>query len=347
MIRAFYSVLMWLAQPFLRAKLARRGQAEPGYLEAVDERFGRYTGAAPPGMLWLHAVSLGETRAAGVLLAALRAREPGLRVLLTHGTATGRAEGRRLLREGDLQAWQPWDTPGAVRRFLDHFRPRAGVLMETEVWPNLVAQCRARGIPLALANARLSDKSLQQSLALSPLSMPAYAALTAVWAQTAADAKRLRQAGAQVQDVLGNLKFDATPDEAQLAKGRAWRAPTPAVRWSCLPVRAKGKRPSSSSRFGLWPVRNPRHQLSKKMRTGRSARSGWSCRATRSALTKWPRWCRPARPDSWSRRSVNGRDGPARRRLAGRFSLGEMPLYYGWPTWRCWAAALRRWAGRT
>jgi len=226
MIRAFYSVLMWLAQPFLRAKLARRGQAEPGYLEAVDERFGRYTGAAPPGMLWLHAVSLGETRAAGVLLAALRAREPGLRVLLTHGTATGRAEGRRLLREGDLQAWQPWDTPGAVRRFLDHFRPRAGVLMETEVWPNLVAQCRARGIPLALANARLSDKSLQQSLALSPLSMPAYAALTAVWAQTAADAKRLRQAGAQVQDVLGNLKFDATPDEAQLAKGRAWRAAT-------------------------------------------------------------------------------------------------------------------------
>jgi len=226
MIRAFYSLLMWLAQPFLRAKLARRGQAEPGYLEAIEERFGNYTDAAEPGMLWLHAVSLGETRAAAVLLDALRAREPGLRVLLTHGTATGRAEGQRLLRPGDAQSWLPWDSPGAVRDFLDHFRPRIGVLMETEVWPNLVAQCRSRGVPLVLANARLSDKSLQQALALSPLSMPAYAALMAVWAQTPADAKRLRQVGAQVQGVFGNLKFDATPDDPQLAQGRAWRAAT-------------------------------------------------------------------------------------------------------------------------
>jgi 3-deoxy-D-manno-octulosonic-acid transferase len=164
MIRAFYSLLMWLAQPFLRRKLARRGQAEPGYLEAIEERFGNYADPAEPGMLWLHAVSLGETRAAAVLLDALRKREPGLRVLLTHGTATGRAEGQRLMRPGDAQSWLPWDTPGAVRDFLDHFRPRIGVLMETEVWPNLVAQCKARGVPLVLANARLSDKSLQQAL---------------------------------------------------------------------------------------------------------------------------------------------------------------------------------------
>lgn len=224
MIHAFYSLLMWLAQPFLRRKLARRGLAEPGYLQAIEERFGNYTDAAEPGMLWLHAVSLGETRAAAVLLDALREREPGLRVLLTHGTATGRAEGQRLLRAGDAQSWLPWDTPGAVRDFLDHFRPRIGVLMETEVWPNLVAQCKARGVPLVLANARLSEKSLQQALALSPLSMPAYASLAAVWAQTPADARRLRQAGAQVSGVFGNLKFDATPDEAQLAQGRSWRA---------------------------------------------------------------------------------------------------------------------------
>ena len=224
MIHTFYSLLMWLAQPFLRAKLKRRGQAEPGYLEAIEERFGNYTEAVEPGMLWLHAVSLGETRAAAVLLEALRAHEPGLRVLLTHGTATGRAEGQRLLRPGDIQSWLPWDTPGAVRDFLDHFRPRIGVLMETEVWPNLVAQCKARGVPLMLANARLSEKSLQQALALSPISMPAYEALAAVWAQTPADAKRLRQAGAQVHGIFGNLKFDATPDETQLAQGRAWRS---------------------------------------------------------------------------------------------------------------------------
>ncbi len=224
MIRAFYSLLMWLAQPFLRRKLARRGLAEPGYLEAIEERFGNYADPAEPGRLWLHAVSLGETRAAAVLLDALREREPGLRVLLTHGTATGRAEGQRLMRPGDAQSWLPWDTPGAVRDFLDHFRPRIGVLMETEVWPNLVAQCKARGVPLVLANARLSDKSLQQALALSPLSMPAYAALAAVWAQTPADARRLRQTGAEVSGVFGNLKFDAMPDEAQLAQGRSWRA---------------------------------------------------------------------------------------------------------------------------
>ncbi len=174
--------------------------------------------------LWLHAVSLGETRAAAVLISALRKQHSGLRLLLTHGTATGRAEGTSLLQPGDQQAWLPWDTPGAVNRFLTHFRPCIGVLMETEVWPNLVHACQARSIPLVLANARLSDKSLRQAQRLAWLARPAYAGLTAVWAQTEADALRLRQLGAPVQGVLGNLKFDATPNPAQLAQGRAWRA---------------------------------------------------------------------------------------------------------------------------
>ena len=224
MMRPLYSLMAIGAQPFLRRKLRRRGVAEPGYLHAIEQRFGRYQGAAPPGALWIHAVSLGETRAAAILLERLRQREPGLRVLLTHGTATGWAEGERLLRPGDLQAWLPWDTPQAVRRFLAHFRPRAGVLMETEVWPNLVAECRARRVPLVLANARLSEKSLAHTRWLSRLSRPAYGALSAVWAQTDADAQRLRAAGAAVQAVFGNLKFDATPDAGALAQGRAWRA---------------------------------------------------------------------------------------------------------------------------
>ena len=224
MIRPLYSLMVIGAQPFLRRKLKRRGVAEPGYLHAVDERFGRYQGAAEPGALWIHAVSLGETRAAAILLDALREREPGLRVLLTHGTATGWAEGERLLRPGDRQAWLPWDTPKAVRRFLRHFKPRAGVLMETEVWPNLVAECRAGGVPLVLANARLSAKSLAQARMLSRLARPAYGALAAVWAQTQADARRLAHAGATVSGVFGNLKFDAAPDAAQLAQGKAWRA---------------------------------------------------------------------------------------------------------------------------
>jgi len=232
--RALYSAVTWLAQPLLRAKLRRRAATEPGYGVAVEERFGRY----PPAMdslsplsttglgghfVWLHAVSLGETRAAAILLAELRQLLPGMRLLLTHGTATGRAEGEKLLQPGDVQVWQPWDTPGAVRRFLQQFRPAVGILMETEIWPNLLAGCRHRGIPVVLANARLNEKSLAGARRLSWLSRPAYAGLAAVWAQTDADAERLRAAGAAVQGVFGNLKFDVVPDAGQLAQGRAWR----------------------------------------------------------------------------------------------------------------------------
>jgi 3-deoxy-D-manno-octulosonic-acid transferase len=227
MIRPLYSLVLIGAQPLLRRKLRRRGAAEPGYLEDVEERFGRYAGVTEPGRLWLHAVSLGETRAAAILIEALRREQPGLRILLTHGTATGRAEGRRLLQEGDAQAWLPWDTPAAVRRFLEHFQPSAGILMETEVWPNLAAACHARAIPLALANARLSEKSLAQARRLARLSRPAYGALRAAWAQTEGDARRLAAAGATVKGVFGNLKFDATPDAAQLSEGRDWRSTSP------------------------------------------------------------------------------------------------------------------------
>jgi 3-deoxy-D-manno-octulosonic-acid transferase len=218
---------MGLAQPLLRRKLERRSQQEPGYGQLVSERFGHYAAALPPHAgptLWIHAVSLGETRAAAVLINALRVCEPQLRLLLTHGTATGRAEGSKLLGPGDLQVWQPWDSPAAVARFLSHFRPNLGVLMETEVWPNLVAACCEAGVPLVLVNARLSDKSLQQAQRMAWLARPAYKALTAVWAQTQQDALRLRQLGAPVKGVLGNLKFDAAPDTTQLALGRRWRS---------------------------------------------------------------------------------------------------------------------------
>ncbi|MDW5442841.1 3-deoxy-D-manno-octulosonic acid transferase [Polaromonas sp. SM01] len=223
--RKLYAWLMWAIQPLLRRKLARRGRVEAGYLEAVDERFGFYTQApeARAELVWLHAVSLGETRTAGILLKALRAQWPGLRVLLTHGTATGRAEGASLLRAGDVQVWQPWDSEAAVARFFSHFKPRLGLLMETEVWPNTVAGAQAQGVPLALVNARMSEKSLRQAMRMALLSRPAFAALSAVYAQSDSDAQRLRVLGAKVQGVFGNLKFDATPDPAQQAQGRAWR----------------------------------------------------------------------------------------------------------------------------
>ena len=226
-VRSVYNLATWLAQPLLRRKLRRRGAAEPGYLQAVEERFGHYGVARPDGsgpLVWIHAVSLGETRAAAILLAALRQRLPGMRLLLTHGTATGRAEGARLLQAGDVQVWQPWDTPGAVRRFLAQFRPDVGVLMETEIWPNLIHEARAHGVPLALANARLSAKSLRSAQRAGWLLRPAYRALSAAWAQTEADAERLRAIGAPNVTVLGNLKFDASPDAAQQAQAARWRA---------------------------------------------------------------------------------------------------------------------------
>ena len=231
MLHALYDLATWATQPLLRRKLRRRAAAEPGYGHAVPERFGDYraaparpqpSGGAP--LVWVHAVSLGETRAAALLLPHLRAQWPGMRLLLTHGTATGRAEGAALLQPGDVQLWQPWDTRAATRRFVQAYRPDIGVLMETEVWPNLVQACVDLGVPLALANARLSDKSLRGALRTGGLLAAAYRALAAVYAQTEADAARFRQLGAPVAGVLGNLKFDAQPPEALLARGRAWRA---------------------------------------------------------------------------------------------------------------------------
>ena len=234
MMRSLYSLLMWLAQPLLRRKLARRAAAEPGYAYAMEERFGYYAntlgrnpaeaGAAQGPVVWVHAVSLGETRAAAVLVAQLRLALPGMRLLLTNGTATGREQGRALLHAGDVQVWQPWDTVGAVQRFLAHFRPQVGLLMETEIWPNLVAMCAQQQVPLCLVNARLSEKSLRQAQRLAWLARPAYRSLRSVWAQTEDDARRLAALGAPVQGVLGNLKFDAAPDAALLALGRQWRA---------------------------------------------------------------------------------------------------------------------------
>lgn len=226
---AAYSVLAWAAQPMLKRKLRRRAQAEPGYAQAVPERFGCYSprdlGHDGQGQwVWVHAVSLGETRAAALLIKALRTAMPGMRLLLTNGTATGREEGAKLLQPGDLQVWQPWDSRKAVQRFVRQFQPAVGVLMETEVWPNLVMACRKAQVPLVVANARLNTKSQTGAQRWPALFFPVYSALHAVWAQTEEDAQRLRSLGAPVHAVLGNLKFDVEPDSVLSAQGAAWRA---------------------------------------------------------------------------------------------------------------------------
>ena len=313
---------MWLAQPLLRRKMRRRGVAEPGYLVAVEERFGHYAQPPADGFVWVHAVSLGETRTTAILLKALRERLPAMRLLLTHGTATGRAEGAALLRPGDVQVWQPWDSAGATRRFLAHFKPCVGILMETEIWPNLVAQCQAFDVPLLLVNARLSAKTLAQAERLPMLARPAYGGLHAVFAQTADDAARLTALGAPVRAVLGNLKFDAAPDPGKLALGRAWRAASrrPVVLFA-------------SAREG------EEMQLLQALQQ-RRMHAGAGLAAPGVADVQWlivPR--HPQRFDevaalvaaqgfSVSRRSAWG-DGPAPADVWIGDSLGEMALYYG------------------
>jgi 3-deoxy-D-manno-octulosonic-acid transferase len=316
MVRALYSLGMWLAQPLVRAKLQRRAINEPLYAHAVEERFGRYETAAQTQdparrFVWVHAVSLGETRAAAVLIDGLRAHYPGMRLLLTHGTATGWEQGTALLAEGDVQVWQPWDTPGAVQRFLTRFRPRIGLLMETEVWPNLVAQCKQAGMPLCLVNARMSEKSYQQARRLAWLSRAAYAGMHTVLAQTEEDARRLRLLGATVQAVTGNLKFDATPDASLLARGRAWRATLarPVVMFTSsregeeeMLIAALRDTPRAAVQWLIVPRHPQRFEAVAAL--FRAAGFSVSCRST------WQNQPQPA--DVW---------------LGD--SLGEMPLYYG------------------
>ena len=241
MILALYNLLWQLARPLLLRKLSRRGQAEPLYLHAVHQRFARYTdqerqqAQTHAGQwVWLHAVSLGETRAADILLQALRAVQPGMRLLLTHGTATGRQAGQKLLREGDMQVWLPWDERGAVQRFVQTFRPRLGLIMETEIWPQLLQACGQQEVPVVLVNARLSEKTLRQWQRLPQLARQSYGRLSVAYAQTAQDAQRLQTLGVPAVMVTGNLKFDASPDPVLLQQGqdlrRRWHAQQRAAR---------------------------------------------------------------------------------------------------------------------
>ena len=224
LVRVAYAWLLRLGLPFYLWRLWRRGRSEPGYRLWLRERLGFYPGRQPmPGALWLHAVSLGETRAALPLIEALRKARPDMRLLLTHGTATGRAAGRRLMHEADGQVWLPYDTPGAMRRFLRHFQPCVGVLMETELWPNLMREADRARVPIVLANARLSERSAQKGDRLSVLLHPAARRLSLVLAQTVDDAQRLLAAGALHVMVTGNLKFDLAPPPQLTAMGLQWR----------------------------------------------------------------------------------------------------------------------------
>ena len=215
---------MALATPLLRRKLRRRAHAEPLYGQFVEERFGCYTHSSTGGWFWIHAVSLGEARTAGILISALRQVFPEIKLLLTHGTATGREEGAKLLLPGDIQVWQPWDSPQAVDNFFKSFRPQVGLIIETEVWPNWINRAPHYQVPLVLVNARMSEKSMKQAMRWPSLMFPAFSGFNFVLAQTQDDAIRLRQLTARVDGIFGNIKFDAKPDTDQLSLANQWRS---------------------------------------------------------------------------------------------------------------------------
>jgi len=230
--RSGYRLLLWLLFPWVLMHLWWRGRRQPAYREHIPERFGWYEAKPERPVIWLHAVSVGETRAAEPLLRALAARYPGHELLLTQMTPTGRETAKQLFGGMATIVYLPYDYPGAVARFLARFRPRLGILMETEIWFNLVESCARLGVPLLLANARLSEKSARGYALVAPLTRAALGALAAVSAQSGEDAERLARLGARGVEVTGNLKFDVVLAPDLLALGaqlRQWIGQRPVL----------------------------------------------------------------------------------------------------------------------
>lgn len=226
MPRLFYTLAILALLPWALLHLLWRARKQPEYLEHWNERFGFFRAVPRQPTFWIHAVSVGETRAAQPLVQALQARYPGHRIVITHMTPTGRATSETLFGDTVSRCYLPYDTPWAARRFLRHFRPGIGIIMETELWPNLVAACRATDVPLLLLNARLSARSARRYARFPALTREALAGLAAVAAQGGDDACRLKELGAPAVEVFGNLKFDVAPPE-NLPDFRARIGPRP------------------------------------------------------------------------------------------------------------------------
>ncbi len=227
----WYALGWLLGLPAVALYLSWRALRQREYLRHWSERFlGRGQKRAAPQdapLLWIHAVSVGETRAASPLIEELARRHPDAYFVLTHMTPTGRAAGAALAQRfaGRVQQrYLPYDLPFAVQAFLDELRPSAGILMETEIWPQLVHGAHARGVPLVLVNARLSQRSLSRALDHGSIVRAAAACLQAVGAQSPEDARRIGQLYDGELRVTGNLKFDLHPDAAQLDQGGVLRA---------------------------------------------------------------------------------------------------------------------------
>ncbi len=224
MMRFLYGLAWLVTAPLAVLRLAWRSRRQPGYLAHLGERFGGGVPMPRVPRIWIHAVSVGETRAAAPLVAALAREYPGHRIVLTHMTPTGRAAGGELFGETVDRAWLPYDLGFAARRFLARFRPEFGILLETEIWPRLLDECARAGVPVALANARLSERSARRYARFPAFTRWALGHLAGIAAQTQADAQRFARLGAREVTVTGNVKFDLEVPDAMVERGAGFRA---------------------------------------------------------------------------------------------------------------------------
>ena len=228
-MRLAYTMVLYCAAPFLVGRLFWRGLRNSAYWRRIGERFG--LGArigAQRGCVWIHAVSVGEVQAAVPIVKALKSRHPDETILVTSTTPTGAARIAKAFGGSVVHRYFPFDFPGSVVRFLNRVQPRVAIIMETEIWPNLLAQCRVRGVPVVLANVRLSERSAAGYRRFRRLFEPALGGVAAIAVQSGEDARRIASIGAppDVIDVTGSTKFDipmlASLREEAAALRRTW-----------------------------------------------------------------------------------------------------------------------------
>jgi len=216
MNRTLYTLLFHLGLPLVFLRLLWRAWRAPAYSRRIGERFAIGLPPFKPGGIWVHAVSVGESIAAAPMIRELMRRYPELPMTVTCMTPTGSERIRALFGDSVQHCYLPYDLPWAAARFLMRVRPQLAVVMETELWPNHIHQCAVRGIPMALANARLSERSTRGYARFARLTAPMLAELSFIAVQTAAEAERFCRLGARPEcvEVTGSIKFDISIDPA-------------------------------------------------------------------------------------------------------------------------------------
>ena len=210
MVRVFYTFFYYVITPFIFLRLKKRAKQAPAYADRWNERLGKFTPPEKKGGLWVHSVSVGETIAIAPLVKKLQTEYPEMPVTITTMTPTGSAQVKALFGDTVFHVYVPYDMPGAVKRFLNKVQPALCIIMETELWPNLIHYSRKRKIPIIIANARLSEKSAGGYAALPRLMANMLKKVAVVAAQSSRDGKRFVQLGLPDEslEVIGNVKFD-------------------------------------------------------------------------------------------------------------------------------------------